>query len=58
MPTTDILAAQPGGHHRGGNRSAGCVNRFSIVGVRIAANVLALVLLAYAVFSVARLPRI
>ena len=32
--------------------------RFSIHGVRIAANVLALVLLAYAVWSVARLPRI
>jgi hypothetical protein len=32
--------------------------RFSVHGVRIAANVLALVLLAYAVWSVARLPRI
>jgi hypothetical protein len=32
--------------------------RFSVHGVRIAANLLALVLLAYAVWSVARLPRI
>jgi len=32
--------------------------RFSVHGVRIAANVLALVLLTYAVWSVARLPRI
>jgi hypothetical protein len=32
--------------------------RFSVHGVRIAANVLALVLLAYAVWSVVRLPRI
>jgi len=36
----------------------GIAQRFSIAGVRVAANVLALVLLAYAVFSVARLPRI
>ena len=32
--------------------------RFSVHGVRIAANVLALVLLSYAVWSIARLPRI